>query len=195
MLSFNRHILPRSILRQLRGTSLIEVLVTIVITSVGLLGLAGLQGRLQISEVESYQRSQAVILLNDMVSRIQSNHRVAATYVTASPVGVGMTCPVTTSSSTRQQVDAAQWCIALQGAAEKFGGANAGAMIGGRGCVESLPNNQYLVTVAWQGQAPLAAPPSSVACGANLYDTAGTSCTSDVCRRAITSIVQIATLN
>jgi type IV pilus assembly protein PilV len=177
-----------------RGTSLLEVLVTIVITSVGLLGLAGLQGKLQVSEVESYQRSQAIILLNDMVSRIQSNHRVATTYVTDEPLGVGTDCPITTSTSTRQQVDAAQWCQALKGASEKLGGANAGAMIGGRGCVESLPNNQFLVTVVWQGQAPLSAPPSTVACGLNLYNSES-SCPQDRCRRAITSIVQVATLN
>jgi type IV pilus assembly protein PilV len=157
-----------------------------------------LQSRMQISEVESYQRSQALILLSDMASRIDANHRLAANYVTASPLGTGMTCATTNNASTRQEIDAAQWCIALQGAAEKVGGANgskAGAMIGGRGCVESLPNNQFLVTVAWQGQAPISAPPSSVACGLNQYDTAGSGCTQDRCRRAVTTIVQVATLN
>src|SRR5512143_2614229 len=99
-----------------RGTSLIEVLVTIVILAIGLLGLAGLQTRLQSSEMEAYQRSQALILLNDMASRIAANRANAATYVTTSPLGVGMTpCPTGTST---QQIDAGQWCQALQGAAE-----------------------------------------------------------------------------
>ena len=49
----------------MRGVSLIEVLVTIVILAVGLLGLAGLQMRLQSSEVEAYQRTQASLLLED----------------------------------------------------------------------------------------------------------------------------------
>jgi len=177
------------------GTSLIEVLVTIVITSIGLLGLAGLQARMQVSEVESYQRSQALILLNDMVSRIEANHRVAASYVTNAPLGTGMACPVTNVNSTRQQVDAAQWCSALKGAAEQFDGANSGAMIGGRGCVQQLLPNQFLVTVAWQGQAPISAPPAGVTCGQNLYNTAGTACVNDRCRRAITAVVRIATLN
>jgi type IV pilus assembly protein PilV len=180
-----------------RGTSLLEVLVTVVIISIGLLGLAGLQTRMQISEVESYQRSQALILLEDMASRIQTNRSKAANYVTGTgtPIGVGMICPTTTVASTRQQIDAAQWCTSLQGAAEVSGGNKAGAMIGGRGCVESPATNEYLVTVAWQGQSPVSAPPSSVACGKNLYDGAGTSCTGDLCRRAITTIVQIGTLN
>ncbi|MDP3678960.1 MAG: prepilin-type N-terminal cleavage/methylation domain-containing protein, partial [Methylotenera sp.] len=53
-----------------RGALLLEVLVTIVILAIGLLGLAGLQAKLQSSEMESYQRAQALILLNDMASRI-----------------------------------------------------------------------------------------------------------------------------
>jgi type IV pilus modification protein PilV len=64
------------------GTSLIEVLVTIVILAIGLLGLAGLQSRLQVSEMESYQRAQALVLLNDMVGRIEANRTNAASYVT-----------------------------------------------------------------------------------------------------------------
>ncbi|MHB1054222.1 MAG: type IV pilus modification protein PilV, partial [Thiobacillus sp.] len=65
-----------------RGTSLLEVLVTILILAIGLLGLAGLQARLQVSEMESYQRSQALILLDDMASRIAANRPNALSYAT-----------------------------------------------------------------------------------------------------------------
>jgi type IV pilus assembly protein PilV len=65
-------------------------------------------------------------------------------------------------------------------------------MIGARGCVESAIANEYLVTVAWQGLAPISAPPDSVTCGQNEYD--GGACTNDRCRRAITTIVRIGTL-
>ena len=64
----------------MRGTSLIEVLVTIVILAIGLLGMAGLEARLQTSEMEAYQRAQALILLNDMASRISANGANAAFY-------------------------------------------------------------------------------------------------------------------
>jgi type IV pilus assembly protein PilV len=108
-------------------------------------------------------------------------------------------CPATDNTSTRQQIDAAQWCIALQGAGETTGGSKAGAMIGGRGCVEDLApgtaDKEYLVTVAWQGQAPVAAPPTSVACGQNQYENATVGCTNDLCRRAVTTIVRIAALS
>ena len=174
---------------------MIEVLVTVVILTTGLLGLAGLQLRLQRAEMEAYQRTQALMLLEDMANRIAVNRNFAANYVTtaASPLGAGMTCPTTTA--TQQQKDAGEWCNALQGAAEKSGTSNVGTMVGGRGCVEDQGNNEYLLTVAWQGLGPVSAPPTSVACGKNDYDDAtGSACTNDLCRRAVTTIVRIAPL-
>ncbi len=175
---------------------MIEVLVTIVILTFGLLGLVGLQTKLQVSEMEAYQRAQALILLEDMSHRIASNRNSAADYVTGAdnPLGAGMVCP--TTDTTRQQIDTGEWCTVLQGAAEASNtNSKVGAMIGGRGCVESLGSNEYLVTVAWQGMGPLTAPPASVACGKDLYDgAAGSACENDLCRRAITTIVRIATL-
>jgi type IV pilus assembly protein PilV len=182
-----------------RGTSLIEVLVTLVIVAFGLFGLVGLQARLQSTEMESYQRSQALILLNDMANRIAINRRMASSYVTGEPLGAGDACP--SATGTRQQVDAMEWCNALQGAAETSGDTRLGAMIGGRGCVEDLGNNEYLVTVAWQGLVPISAPPEGVACGKDLYDVASTAampspaCSADRCRRTVTTLVRIGTLS
>ena len=61
-------------------------------------------------------------------------------------------------------------------------GASVGAMVGARACVENIGADEYLVTVAWQGMAPLSAPP------------AGTACVDDLCRRVVTTVVRIATL-
>jgi type IV pilus assembly protein PilV len=185
----------RQLARQ-RGTSLIEVLVSLLIVAFGLLGLAGLQGRLQTSEVEAYQRSQAILLLDDMASRLATNRANAASYVTAAALGIGIACPVLGTNPTRQEIDTAEWCVALQGAAESASGANAGAMIGGRGCVEALPDDEYLITVAWQGLTPVSAPPASVSCGRDQYDDTGNGdCTDDRCRRVVTTIVRIGTLD
>lgn len=180
--------------RNQRGGALLEVLITIVILAIGLLGLAGLQMRLQVSEMDSYQRAQALILLNDMASRISANRYAAASYVTASALGAGMTCSTTTA--TQQDRDVSEWCNALKGAAETSGVNNVGAMIGGRGCVESIGSGEYMVTVAWQGLVPVSAPPISVACGLNQYNAAeaGAQCINDLCRRVVTTIVRIATL-
>jgi type IV pilus assembly protein PilV len=178
-----------------RGTTLVEVLVTMLMVAFGLLGLGGLQMRLQLSDMESYQRAQALALLDDMANRIAVNRAQAATYVTGagSPLGTGMTCP--TTSSTVQQTDTAQWCSALQGAAEKLGNSKTGAAVGARGCIENIGANQYLITVTWQGLTPISAPPAAVVCGAGLYDTAGSSCSGDLCRRTVTTVVSIATLS
>ncbi|PNF81890.1 type IV pilus modification protein PilV [Stutzerimonas stutzeri] len=175
--------------------SLIEVLVTLVVLAVGLLGVMALQARLQQSEMETYQRSQALLLLDDIAARITANRTAAASYVTgtASPLGAGMTCP--TNSSTQQQRDSAMWCAALQGASESTSSGLAGAMIGGRGCIEPLGSNQYLLTVAWQGSLPLAAPNASVACGKDAFDGAtGSQCSNDRCRRVVTTLVRVAPL-
>ena len=179
-----------------RGTSMIEVLVTLVIIAFGLLGMAGLQMRLQVSEMESYQRSQALLVLNDISNRIVVNRSYAAAYLVApgNPLGVGMTCPTTTTTTVQR--DLKEWCDILQGTAEttSSGAIKQGGMIGGRGCVEQI-GSDYLLTVAWQGLTPISAPPSSVACGANSYDAAaGSPCVSDRCRRTVTTIVRIAAL-
>ena len=187
---------PHCVARQ-HGVSMLEVLITIVVVSLGLLGMAGLQARVQVTEVESYQRAQALVLLTDMASRIATNRSVPASYVTTSALGAGMTCPtVPTTNPTLQQNDSAEWCNALQGASETSGGSKLGAVVGGRGCVQSLGNGEYMITVAWQGLTPISAPPNSVTCGANAYNGAtGSACVSDLCRRVVTTVVRIAPLS
>lgn len=181
-------------LQRQRGATLIEVLVTLLVLAFGLFGLVGLQARLQASEMESYQRSQALILLNDMANRIAINRRVAASYATSAPLGGTDACP--TGTGTRQQIDAREWCNALQGAAEFSGNDKLGTVIGGRGCVEDMGNNEYLVTVAWQGLGPISAPPAGVACGKDLYDGGtGSKCINDLCRRTVTTLVRIGSLS
>ena len=98
-----------------RGVSLIEVMVTVIILSIGLLGVAGLLSRLQSSEMEAYQRSQALVLLSDMANRIASNRNAAASYVTGtgSPLGTGSSCA--TATSTRRDADRASGAAPCRG--------------------------------------------------------------------------------
>ena len=183
------------------GTTLIEVLVTIVILAFGLLGLAGLQSRLQLEQMEAYQRAQALLLMEDMANRIAANRNNALNYIISptTPTGTGTACPVLSATPTRQQIDTREWCLGLQGAAEfNASGTRLGAMVGGRGCVENLGGGNYMVTVAWQGIKPISAPPESVACGktGNPYNSAaGTDCNNDLCRRTVTTIVSIASMS
>ena len=185
------------------GALMIEILVTIEIVVIGLLGVMELQTRLQVSEMESYQRTQALMLLDDMSNRIAINRPDASNYTTDETVGVGAhtsNCGSTTTGNLDIK-DEAEWCLALKGAAEKSGTSNVGALIAGRGCVESVGTGgieEYLVTVAWQGLSPVAQPPVSIKCGKNLYDLpTGSSCAikPDFCRRYVATIVRIADLS
>jgi len=175
---------------------MVEVLVTLVIIAIGLLGIAGLQARLQISEMESYQRSQALLLLRDMADRVATNRANAAAYVTGVTMGTGHAPAADCSTlATLAARDLCQWSHALQGSAEVLGGARVGAMVGARGCVQQIPgmSNEYLITVAWQGLAPLAAPAANVTCGEAAYT--GGVCTGERCRRTVTTLVRIAAIN
>ena len=43
------------------GFSMIEVLVTLIVVALGLLGLAAMQTQLQTADFEAYQRAQAIV--------------------------------------------------------------------------------------------------------------------------------------
>lgn len=189
----NAHVCPHP----QSGATMIEVLVTVIVLAVGILGLMGLQGRMQISEMESYQRSQALVLLNDMSNRLSTNRHNAASYVTGydNPVGTGHNCS-TDDTSPRHARDLCEWSQALVGVAETAGTSKVGAFIGGRGCIEDLGDSAYLITVVWQGIGPIATPPASLRCGQNLYNgSSGSPCQNDLCRRTVTNIVRFASLS
>lgn len=171
-----------------RGTSMIEVLVSIVIVVLGLLGLAGLQTHASLAEAESFQRAQAILMLQDMSDRISANRLNAAAYVTAAPLGTGATlgsCGGLTDIVARDQCE---WSQALLGAAEIVGTSKVGAMIDARGCVENIVPvmpRQYLVSVVWQGVTSTKAPGTT--CGTGLYGDEKT-------RRALTAVVTVGCL-
>lgn len=181
---------------QSRGTSLIEVLVTLVILAVGLLGVAGLQSKMGVAEVESYQREQALLTLTDMVNRIYGNSAQAASYVTATPLGTGDSQPATCAGiAAGPALDQCQWSQLLKGASEQTSGTtNVGGMQAARGCVAQIqaPDPSlgvctagiYLVTVVWQGMNPTAAP--TLVCGQGTYGN-------DATRRALASTVTVPT--
>ena len=179
-----------------RGTSLIEVLVTIVILAFGLLGVAGLQSKIGVAEMESYQRAQALLALSQMTERLSANTAQAASYVTAGTVGTGDAQPADCSGiAAGPNHDLCEWSNALKGASEQRSGANAGGMLGARGCITQLQAANpalgvctagvYQVSVAWQGMVATATP--TLACGTGLYGA------SDGFRRTIAATVSVGT--
>lgn len=146
------------------GFTMLEILVTLFVLAFGMLGLAAMQGKMHMSGAESYQRSQAYLLLQDMVNRMQANSGNAAAYVTGTdlPIGTGDGRPADCSTvAIGAARDQCEWSNALKGAAEEVAGKNTGAMLGARGCVELVqaPNaapgictpGTYRVSVVWQG--------------------------------------------
>lgn len=69
------------------GFSLIEVMVSLLILSIGLLGMIGLQLAGMRSTQNAYYRSQATLLVSDMTERMRSNLPgvQAGAYVAADP--------------------------------------------------------------------------------------------------------------
>lgn len=172
-----------------RGFTLLEILITIVILAFGLLGVAGLQARIQIAEVEAYQRAQAIVLVQDMVDRLNANRKNGTSYVTGTPAGTGNAVQ-DCSGMTGANLDLCQWGNALLGASEKKGTASVGAMIGARGCISNpvatMPR-EFVVAVVWQGLAPTVAP-ASTTCGQGQFGA------DDKLRRAMVARVVIGCL-
>jgi type IV pilus assembly protein PilV len=193
------------------GFSLIEVLISMLIIVVGLLGLAGMQARAQIAELESYQRAQALVLLYDMMDRINNSRTTAPCFaVSTSTLYYGDAVnPVTFACALSNPADQAMtiasmtaWHNLLLGAAEQkgAGATKVGAMIGARGCVTydvatefitTAPANvagsgEYTVMVSWQGMADTFAPTKT--CGtAAQYG-------SDTKRRTVWATMRVGTL-
>ncbi|AMP36693.1 MULTISPECIES: type IV pilus modification protein PilV [Ralstonia solanacearum species complex] len=179
-----------------RGLTLIEVLISVVILLAALLGAAGLIARSNQSEMESYQRVQALTLLQDMVTRLNANRQAAACYAVAGTMTTagngGTSVPSCTTGTAAQQTlaqaDLAAWGTELMGSAESSGASAVGAMIGARGCIEAIDttNQIYRVTVAWQGLAKTVSP--SLPCGSGGF-------TNDAYRRAVSVQVRIGVLS
>ena len=179
------------------GVSLVEVLVALFITLIGLLSLTGLIARANQAEMESYQRVQALMLLQDMVDRININRKVAACYSndgTGRTVGTSFSGTLACTAGTAQQntqvaADLTAWNNLLQGSAEVSGSNKIGAMIGARGCIVQidLVNRIYIVSVAWQGLAPTFIPPNT--CGQGQYGG------DDKLRRVVTATIRIGNLS
>jgi type IV pilus assembly protein PilV len=184
--------------RRWQGFGLIEILVTLSIIAVGMLGIAALHARVQQSQLEAYQRSQALILLQDIVSRLNANRTAARCYAMTDTDNGGLifgtgsdpaklVCSGYGTAATRAIADSdmAAWDAALKGSAEALDGNDVGGMIGARGCITSNGADSFFIAIAWQGLNETAAPAD--ACAQNLYG-------SESLRRVLSTTVRIADL-
>jgi type IV pilus assembly protein PilV len=161
---------PSPLLPAQRGVSLVEVLITMVVLAFGLLGLAAFQTKTQVGSIESYQRAQAAVLLQDMQSRLSGNSADAANYLTTTPLGTGdgqdTDCSTAAAGSARPP-----WrrgCITQVQVQNTARGV----------CTPAI----YLVSVAWQGLHATRAP--AQACAKDKYGA-------DTNRRVISARVAV----
>lgn len=163
---------------------MIEILITLVITAFGLLGLATFATKATALSVDATQRARAAALLNDMANRIANNKANAAAYVTGVVHGAAVAdCGAVGLGPAR---DLCEWNNLLAGANDAQAGGNA-SFLGHRGCV-TQPNNLnpvFVVTVAWGSLTP--GIPSADTCAEGTFGD-------DSQRRTIRSQVRVATL-
>lgn len=159
-----------------RGISLIEVLVSVVIIAVGLLGIATLQFMSKRSNFEAVERTLATQLVNDIIERMRSNAKELDTYAgTATSIP-----PPLTGDSARPAKDCTranpcdpeelavwdlyEWDQAIAGATETSAGAKTGGLASPTACLSTTvpaggdKSGQYTVAIAWRGPTELSDP-------------------------------------
>lgn len=96
------------------GVGMMEVLVALLVLSVGVLGYAGLQLRALDSTDETYMRSQAMAIAQDAVERMMANPGAASVYETEANWGgaAADALPQTCLASDCLASDIANWDIA-----------------------------------------------------------------------------------
>ena len=128
------------------GFSLLEVLISIVVTSIGLLGLAGMQAAGIRNNHSAYHHSQATVLAYDMADRIRANRSSASNYQTsfmtlaaaqAQPECVSSISETVCSAADMAENDLFDWNTAL-----------AAAIPSAVGTI-TLTGGLYTVSVSW----------------------------------------------
>ena len=182
---------------RVKGFTIIEVLITLLVFSVGLLGFAALQDRSQKAQLEVYQRVYALNLVDYMVDQIRANPAAQGCYGLAGvEVGTGYSgsysCSSYGTAETQAQVIEAvnTWSDLLKGSGEEIDGKSVGGLLNARGCIDYDNINQtYVVSVVWQGLVETVTP-TSTSCGSSSYGGS----TSKL-RRAVTFRLQTPTLD
>lgn len=88
-----------------RGMTLLEILVAVMVLSVGLLGVAGLQTTNMRNSQSAHQRTMAVLLASGMAERIRANRSIAL----AGNFQLARTCAALSSTGSIQQLEHKNW--------------------------------------------------------------------------------------
>jgi len=132
--------------RQVRGFTLIETLVAMVVLAVGMLGIAALYIEGLRSGQASVSRTTAVNLAADMADRIRSNPNVPVTYQGLGP-GANNNCVNGPAACTPIEIAQEDWFWWLQDVQNRLPvGATAGVVAN---VAVAAPAVQYDVVLTW----------------------------------------------
>jgi type IV pilus assembly protein PilV len=162
------------------GFSLIEVMVSVLVTSVSVLGMAGMQITAKRAGHEAIQRTTATAMAMDMLERMRSNPQMLASYATTGLGGGTITIEPTpgcsndtTDACTAEQLaahDLWEWEQAIDGTTEtrEVSGStvSTGGLLNPTGCV-SVAAGVVTITMAWEGYEALSNPGGN-SCGVSL---------------------------
>jgi len=163
-----------------RGFTIIEVLVSIVIFSIGLIGVARLQVVAKQSNYDAVQRVTATAIAQDILSKLRSNAKELDTYVSNTgsrtiqyDARVSEPTPVCDSANTCTPTQVAThdlWEVLqeINGVSELDSGGNAtGGLSLATVCISAVDESgnpvsggsaYYTVAIAWRGKAELTNP-------------------------------------
>jgi type IV pilus assembly protein PilV len=117
------------------GMTIIEILITMLVISVGLLGVAGLHSLSLRNNYDALMRSHASALAADIADRMRTNREAAL--ANAYEIDFDSTPGTIDEDSTIAEIDEYEWLTAL-----------AATLPQGRGRVE-LDDNLVIITIRW----------------------------------------------
>lgn len=173
--------IPINRIKKNRGFGLIEVLITLLVFSVGVLAVAGLQAISKKNNFDALQRTTAANLAESILASMRANPTALDEYLTptnSSPLGggtlsnVAVDCYQTACTpSELAMFDLYHWELALDGATETVVQADGTALQTGglaspSACINRPAFGFYTVTIAWRGVSQLG-PSQNTACGEN----------------------------
>jgi type IV pilus assembly protein PilV len=120
-----------------RGFTLLEILIAMVVLSIGMLGVAALQGIGMRSNHGAYLTSQASLLAYDMADRIRANPDQFATYS-----AFVSDCPDPIPTAPLVTADLAEWSCAIEALLPAGAGSIAGVDLGDFA--------RYTIRVQWE---------------------------------------------
>lgn len=155
-MSINSSLISKS--KMQRGVGLVEVLIALLVFSIGMLGIASLQVVSRKSSFEAQQRQEAVLLANEIVARMKASGQSLTEINTNYTFNTGTTHPMPTPpcNTVASNCDAAQIAaldkhIWKKSVEAKALGATSQGLLKAKGCVETVVGEKVIkVVVVWE---------------------------------------------